>query len=204
MKFSGSHLRRGAGLAGALLVMLLVAMPLSAAEISGTSIVEGYGEVGFEGYWRYCLDLAWDTSEMGGQGMSFVNFLIGLGECPCACSPDIILFGDVAGAGIGVDGCELLYGGLFDCRGDPHFPEIGPSVKFEYLDNGCEAGSTGSATVCFYSTFAPGQPLYHSDVLGIKASTNTATGDLIGVLPICMCGSPVEDASWGVVKALYR
>jgi hypothetical protein len=200
------HYRRGSRLVAAATAVVLLAagLPAAGAVITGTCDVVSYGDPGFPGYWQYCVDVQWDTAEMGGHGMSFVNLLIGLGYCPCACSPDLILFGDVAGTGLGEGGCELEYAGIFDCRGDPNFPDLGPSVKFEYIDNGCEPGETGSAHVCFYSAFGPGEHKYHTDVLGIKASTSLATGDMLGVLPVCVCGSPVEGASWGVVKALYR
>jgi hypothetical protein len=187
-----------------LLVCLFMASTAQPMVISGTSSVEGYGEPGYEGYWRYCLNVTWDTAEVGGYAMSFVNFLISLGECPCACYPDLVLFDDVAGSGAGEHGCELSFYGIYDCQDDPHFPELGPSIKFEYADTGCEPAPTGSATVCFYSTFEPGEHGLHTDVLGIKASTTTLRGDLLGVLPVCVCGSPVEGVSWGVVKALYR
>jgi hypothetical protein len=199
-------LRRGAGLAATVIAGMILGFALTAsgAVISGTSTVEGYGEPGFEGYWRYCLDVTWDTATMGGQGMSFVNFFISLGECPCACFPDLVAFADVAGTGPGEGGCELLYYGVYDCHGDPHFPGLGPSIKFETYANGCEPGPTGTATVCFYSAFGPGEEANHYDMVGIKASTSTELGDLAGVLPVCICGSPVEDVSWGVVKGLYR
>jgi hypothetical protein len=197
--------RHSKALAAAVLVIcLLMALPAQSMVVSGTSSAEGYGEPGYEGYWRYCLDVTWDTAEVGGYAMSFVNFLISLGDCPCACSPDLVIFDDVAGTGTGQHGCELSFYGIYDCHEDPHFPELGPSIKFEYADTGCEPAPAGSATVCFYSVFGPGEQELHTDVLGIKASTSTVRGDLLGVLPVCVCGSPVEDASWGVVKALYR
>ncbi|MBN1631344.1 MAG: hypothetical protein JW990_16395, partial [Thermoleophilia bacterium] len=112
-----SSMGGGAMLAAALLIgVVAAAMPTHAAVIDGTSTAEGYGEPGFEGYWRYCIDVSWDTAEMGGHAMSFVNFFISLGECPCACSPGLVRFAYPAGTGIGEDGCEIALNGIYDCK----------------------------------------------------------------------------------------
>lgn len=185
-------------------VLAGTALPLHAEVLTGVSRVEAFSEPGYEGYWRYCIEFSWTTNEIGGKGMSFVNFFIDLGDCPCACDPGIVVFPEDVGTGVGENGCELDFVGIYDCGGDPHFPERGPSIKFESACNGCEPGPRGAATVCFYSMFEPGDDGGHRDVLGIKSSLATVTGDLVGVLPICVCGSPVEPSSWGVVKGLYR
>jgi hypothetical protein len=187
-----------------LAVLLAAVGPAQSAVIYGVGTAESYGDPGYEGYWHYCIDVEWNTAEMGGHAVSFMNFLLSLGPCPCACGPNLVLFSSIAGTGVSNDGCALKFRGLYDCKEDPHFPELGPSIKFELVDTGCDLGESGSARLCFYSTFGPDATGYFPEVLGIKASTSTARGDLKGVLPVCVCGSPVEGASWSTVKALYR
>ena len=77
-------------------------------------------------------------------------------------------------------------------------------VKFEADESGCDPAASGTVFLDFYSTFGPGEPQAHIGALGIKAGTYIDEGAIIGVLPLCECGSPVESSSWGVVKALYR
>lgn len=193
-----------AAAAVALALSMATAAPSRAEVVSGVGTVESYNELGHEGYWRYCLDVTWDTAELGDHAMSFVNLFIGLGDCPCACSPGVIVFPEPAGVGVGEHGCQFLLEGVYDCHGDPHFPGGGPSVKFEPAAGSCEPGPKGSARLCFYSAFSPAAPATESGALGFKSSTHTITGDLTGTLPVCLCASPVEESSWGMVKALYR
>jgi hypothetical protein len=141
---------------------------------------------------------------MGGYGMSHLGFFLSLGICHCACHHGIVLFDDVPGTGEGVDGCDLNFIGLYECEADPHYPEKGATVKFEHDESGCEPDWSGSATLDFYSMFAPGDPQTHLGAIGIKAATYTDEGAIVGVLPFCECGNPTEHASWGTVKALYR
>ena len=108
------------------------------------------------------------------------------------------------GVGVGVDGCDLSLIGLYECHGDPHYPEKGATVKFEHDESGCEPASDGTVYLDFYSMFGPGDPQLHVNTLGIKAGTYVDEGAIVGVLPLCECGSLVEPRSWGVVKALYR
>jgi hypothetical protein len=176
----------------------------AAKTVWGTSTAEIATEPGFEGYWRYTLDINWDTTEIGGHGMSHLGFFLSLGVCHCACHPGIVAFDDVPGTGAGVGGCELRFIGLYECEGDPHYPEMGATVKFEHDESGCEPDWSGTATLVFYSMFGPGDPQTHLGALGIKASTYTDEGAIFGVLPLCECGNPAEHASWGTVKALYR
>jgi hypothetical protein len=137
--------------------------------------------------------------------MSHVSFLLDLGACPCACDEGHFRFADTVGSGPGVDGCTVYYTGSFLCRGDPATPDpSGPTVKFEHYETGCEPDAVGVAHICFYSFFEPTDPGTFIGALGIKAGGSTSVGDLVGVLPLCACGSPVDDRTWGVVKALYR
>jgi hypothetical protein len=186
--------------------VLLAVMPeaTSARVVWGTSTAEIASTPGFEGYWHYTLVISWDTTEIGGHGMSNVDFFLSLGVCQCACYQGVVRFDDVPGIGGGMDGCDLGFIGLYECAGEPHFPELGPTVKFEHDGGVCEPDWNGTAVLDFYSIFEPGEAQLHPGVLGIKAGTQIAEGPLDGVLPLCTCGSPVENTSWGTVKALYR
>ena len=189
-----------------LILGLLAALPVStsAKTIWGTTSAEMATTPGFEGYWHYEIEISWDTTEIGGHGMSHIDFFLSLGVCDCACHPDIVRFDDVPGIGVGVDGCDLCFIGLYECTGAPHFADKGATVKFEHDESGCEPDWSGTAVVDFYSMFGPGEPQVYPGALGIKAGTVVSEGAIVGVLPLCECGSPAEQATWGVVKALYR
>ena len=188
----------------ALGLVALAPLPSSAKTVWGTAVAEPATEPGFEGYCHDQLEISWDTAEMGGHGMSHVDFFLSLGVCHCACYADVVKFDDVPGAGVGEDGCDLGFVGLYECLGDPHYPEKGATVKFEHDESGCDPAASGTVFLDFYSVFGPGEPQAHIGALGIKAGTYIDEGAIIGVLPLCECGSPVESSSWGVVKALYR
>jgi len=191
--------------AAACLVLLCVAAQAGAQTIWGTSTATLSDDPEFEGYWQYCLDIEWDTTGVGGSGMSHVSFFLGLGTCVCACDEGYFAFADTAGSGPGVGGCTVYYYGLFECYGDPTIPESdGPTVMFEAYDAACEPDAIGTAHLCFYSIFPPTEPGTFIDALGVKAGGETDVGELVGVLPLCECGSPVDDFSWGVIKSLYR
>jgi hypothetical protein len=197
--------RRAVGFAALTLgIMTLLPLTSAARTVWGTSTAEMATAPGYEGYWHYTLELNWDTTEIGGHGMSHLDFFLNLGVCYCSCYPDVVRFDDVPGTGLGVNGCDLGFVGLYECRGDPHYPEEGAMVKFEHDEAGCEPDWNGTATLDFYSMFEPGEPETHTAVLGIKAGTETGKGPLEGVLPLCECGTPVEGFSWGTMKALYR
>lgn len=187
-----------------LLALTLTPLASSAKTVWGTSTVELATTPGFEGYWHYQLNISWDTTEIGGHGVSHIGFFLDLGVCDCGCDSGIVRFDSVPGTGVGVDGCELAFIGLYECRGDPHYPEKGATVKFEHTENGCEPDWHGAVTLDFYSLFGPGDPQVHVGSLGIKAGTFTSEGAIVGILPLCECGSPVEQATWGMLKCLYR
>lgn len=180
------------------------ALPAGAETVWGAVSASRSEDPGFAGYWKYCMEIEWNTLEMGGYGMSHLSFFLGLETCGCACDPHVFALAEVAGTGSGMVDCQLDYRGEFLCRDDPSFPGSGPTVKFEDCQPGCEPSGMGAAVVCFYSAFPPGQPGTHADVLGVKAGKMTSTGDLTGTLPMCVCGSPVQATTWGTVKAIYR
>lgn len=198
-------------LLGSIIVILSVPAAAQGPHIWGTSAAEVSTDPGFEGLWKYCLDIEWDASDMGDQGMSHISLFLGFGlDCPCACDEGIFAAADTAGSGPGIDPitgepCTVYYHTSFLCEGDPNFPSYPyPTIKAEYHEGSCEPDLTGTANICFYSSFGPTDPDTTVGALGIKAGTQTELGDLVGVLPLCECGSPVENSTWGTVKSLYR
>lgn len=171
----------------------------------GTGLCFPAAEAGYEGYWEYCYHISWDTTEYGGHGLSHSTIYLALTACECACEPIYFAHRVPAGVGIGENGCELEFLSEFDCEGDPHFPETGPSMKFEPVEGECLPDTTGWMHVCYYSLFPPTEPGVFTDHLAIKFGENVELGTLEGVLPYCECdATPSEDWSWGVIKALFR
>lgn len=170
----------------------------------GTSSAERSTEPGFEGFWKYCFDIHWNTNPWGAQGLSHADVFLSLEECAAACDPGRFASADTVGSGDGEGGCTVYYLGEFLCEGDPNFPEFPfPTVKFEHYSGDREPGAVNSAHVCFYSVFLPAPPAVHSDALGIKFGQNTGAGPLEGPLPMCEV-NPVDQTTWGTIKQLYR
>ncbi len=186
-------------------VLVLGSSPAAHGDyVWGTSTAEPATDPAFEGYWQYCFEIGWDVSEFG-HAMSNVFMVLGLEDCFCACDEEYFAAEEPAGSSQGVGGCTVYYSCEFNCQGDPHYPGDGPTMKFEPMDDDCELDVTGTMTGCFYSLFPPTGVMLVPDVLCIKFATNVVTGDLVGVLPFCECGAtPVETATWGAVKSLYR
>jgi hypothetical protein len=186
-------------------VLCLAAAPAAEAQVIwGTSSASLSTDPGFEGYWKYCFDIHWNTNPVGAHALSHADVFLGLEDCATACDPGRFAFADTVGSGDGECGCTVYYTGAFYCHGEPHFPQFPyPTVKFEYVEGDCEPGTVNSAYVCFYSRFIPGPPALHPDALGIKFGLDTATGPLEGPLPVCEV-SPVEEGTWGTIKSLYR
>lgn len=187
-----------------LIIFTLAAPSAHAQAIWGTSTAAPATDPGYEGYWKYCFNIQWDTTAYGGQGLSHSSVFLGLDDCAAACDEGAFAFSDTVGSGGEGGGCTVYYRGVFECDGDPHFPQFPfPTIKFEYHENACEPGAVGSAYLCFYSIFVPGPPSTHPGRLGVKFGGNTEVGPLDGQLPMCE-NSPVDESSWGVLKAMYR
>jgi hypothetical protein len=200
-------MRRSLVCAGSILAALACLAAATAAHaqpVWGTSTAELSTDPGFEGLWKYCFDINWNTNLWGAQGLSHADVFLGLEDCATACDPGRFAFADTVGSGGGEGGCTVYYQGEFLCDGEPHFPQFPyPTVKFEYYSGDCEPGAANSAHVCFYSVFVPAPPAVHPDALGIKFGLNTGTGPLEGPLPMCEV-SPVDETTWGTIKHLYR
>ncbi len=160
----------------------------------------------FAGLWKYTLTVSWDLP----QGLSNIAMQCEW-ECEGICQAGWA-FESPAGTGDGIasDGgtpgeCTVPFAGMFDCMGTPSQGLIGPTVKWDALDNidpenPCEAGPTGMATVCFYVDLPP----HASDVplIVIKNGQQVCTGTIAGQCPSCPVS--VEESVWGDVKVRYR
>jgi hypothetical protein len=197
-------------LIGLIIGCLLVAgTPSSAQEyVSGTSTAELTADIGYEGYWKYCIEITWDVTGYNGYGLSHADVFLGLENCICVCDSGYFAFADTVGSGPGTPNggpCTVYWYGMFLCDGDPTIPDGMPLIKFEYYENDCEPGEAGSVCFCFYSIAAPTTVGTFTDALGIKFGPDFEKGDLVGVLPSCETAySGFEQSTWGTVKALYR
>jgi hypothetical protein len=178
--------------------------PCATGTVSATFVGSPLGD------YKYCAEIVWDMGAKMGGGLSHLDLILGLGDCPCAC--DAFSFGadDTAGVSNGLtsfiagDSCTVYYSATAMC-GDPSVPgDEGPLVKYEYLDSGCQPGPTGAGTFCFYSDWPP-EPIENpTDNIIVKFGQGDCTGDMSGVLPACNCGpNATQSSSWGRVKSLY-
>ena len=173
----------------------------SHASISGTASVEpGSGE--FAEYWCYTIEFTWDSP----HSLSNLSTFVGFEGLECACDPGIFAFPTPAGTTTGYeDGveCTLEYIGEYLCTGNPSLPgELSDlaAVKFDPSPETCDAGTTGSGSVTFYSLLAPGNTTYHQEVIVVKAGTGTVVGDISGLLPAADCSVDGHHSDWGSLK----
>jgi len=69
----------------------------------------------------------------------------------------------------------------------------------------CSPTYAGDATLRFVSSGVPVGPALYYDAIVIVASDGTCVVcDYFGPMPDCNAWSPLEDSSWGMLKALYR
>ena len=191
-----------------LFVLAVAGMAAGAEVISGTIYAVRSTDPGFEGAWKYCATVTWDTGNSGGKprALSHLSLLPGLEMCRFACDYGYFAFADTVGMSYGPDSCTVYYHGDYTCKGDPTLPDNAPALKFEpYPDDSCAAGASGMISFCFYSHAAPELPDTYPDALWIKFGQNVAFGPLVGALPTCSPPSDaVEATTWGAIKALIH
>lgn len=183
----------------------LMILPLaSLAAVSGTATVDfGTGE--FQGYWCYTIEITWDAP----ADLSNVSAFVGLEGLACACDPEVFLFPTPAGTSTGTGEfgvCELDYAGTYLCTGDPSLPPEYANVtavRWDPSPEVCNAGTTGSATLVFYSLLAPGPDQIYPDAVSFKSGLDTYVGNLTGRLPAADCGVEHEHDSLGQLKARF-
>jgi hypothetical protein len=188
-----------------LFTMALVLVPVLAfGGVSGTSTVS-FGTGVFQGYWCYSIDFTWDSP----QSLSNLSNFLGLEGLACACDPGLFVFPSPSGTTTGEeDGipCTLTYEGEYLCTGNPSLPPefAGASaVRWDPVPEPCDAGTTGTGTILFYSLFAPGADEVHPGVLVIKNGLDTIVGDVTGPLPAADCSVDHEFHSLGQIKARF-
>jgi hypothetical protein len=199
----------------ALVALLFLGAALPTGAEAGEVCATGTSTATFVGSplgdYKYCAEITWDTGAQQGGGLSHLDLLLGLDDCPCAC--DGFSFGadDTAGVSNGTtsavagDSCTVYYTATAMC-GDPSVPgDEGLLVKFEYFNPPvCQPGRTGTGTFCFYSDWPP-TPIATTSSIIIKFGRGECYGDLTGVLPGCSCEvNATATESWGRVKTLYR
>jgi hypothetical protein len=191
--------------AGVFALLVAIQLPAQAQCISGSITASFPDDPGYEGLWKYTVELSWDT---GAQGLSHSSIFLGLENLECVCNPTIFQFPNPAGLSDGED-CNggvdpVVYSGEYVCLGDPTIP-VGmgkPAVKFDHVDNPeCEPGSSGSGTFCFYSPFPPAPFTVDPEGLGVKYGTNTCLGEFSGTPPQGDCSVPAQITTWGLMKA---
>jgi hypothetical protein len=183
---------------------LLVPAGSTAECVSGTSVaVPTPGDP--LGDWKYCVTASWD---LGGYALSYLDVVLGLGECPCVCESFPFGAADTAGTSSAETSAmgPVTYRALFECKDDRSLPENdGPRVRFEHGQGGPEPGVSGSGAFCFYSDWPP-VPASSSDArLVVKHGRQRCEGELIGDLPGCSClATSTRSTTWGRTKAIFR
>jgi hypothetical protein len=186
-------------------IVVLVMPTVASAGVTATSTVSlGTGQ--YAGYWCYTISYTWDSP----QSLSNVGVFLGLEGLECACEPGLFVFPVPAGSSVGEsdgESCSIDYEGNYSCQEyDGYPPEFAnlAVVRFDPISEPCEAGSTGSGTLTFYSLLAPGSTLQHPDKIVIKhGSEGTTLGSIIGPLPAANCAVPSHVRSWSTIKIQY-
>ena len=113
-------------------------------------------------------------------------------------------FDDPAGTGSGgePDSCDFEFSGEFNCEGNPSIGIDHPILKWDAIQTEeCEAGATGSATLCFFTAAAPAPATV--PVILIKNGQNVCEGTISGDCPF-PCPVSIEEGTWSSLKGLYR
>jgi hypothetical protein len=185
-------------------ICALLAPAAFAQCVTGTITAELQTSGPFEGLWRYCVQISWDTP----RGLSNVTLQCNF-TCPAICNSGWA-FESPAGQGDGVTSdphsvpgdCTVDFGGEFNCQGNPSIGLEGPVVKWDALDlgDGCEPGRTGSATLCFFVDLPP-EPDQQAPIVLVKNNQDVCQGMITGDCPQCPVGT--EPIDWSQFKIFY-
>ena len=155
--------------------------------------------------WIYTMDVTWDTGTP--YGLSHFNLYLDPADFGCGCQEiaSSLSWGETVGVTAGEPGgCSLPFTAELNCSGDPSIGLDGIVLKFEPVEEGCEAGPTGQVTVTFSSPYPPGDIAEPNTFLTDKYGQLVGTGSLTGVFPALACDPVSADAlCWGDVKARY-
>ena len=167
----------------ALTVALLCWAPLAASAqcVSGTVTAEYQDSGPYAGKYKYTVDVVWTTT----QGLSNVTLDCGFAACAAeACNQDWE-FENPAGQGTGGDpgDCSFDLVGEFNCNGNPSIGINHPIIKWDAVGaEECEAGASGTATLCFYTSVVPADG--NLPVFLVKNGQNICDGTLSGDCPL--------------------
>ncbi|MBA4377408.1 MAG: hypothetical protein C0395_01905 [Gemmatimonas sp.] len=156
------------------------------------------------GTWKYTIDLCWSSA----RGLSHWDLWIeDLTNCTCTDLQSAIVFGSEIGTTTSEDGCVTHYSREWRCSGEPSIDVPGILIKFEPA-SGCEPGHSGTGVFYFYSNLTPTPISTENPPYGFVINKNGngfCNGSLSGVFPGIPCDPvPMQDGSWGAVKANYR
>jgi hypothetical protein len=180
---------------------------LADGTISGTITATYPNDPGFEGLWKYTVNVAWESDESQGGALSHTSVFLGLEACECICDEGIVAFPSPAGTSTGDPECTESYNGEYACLGDPAIPDgiDSPAVKFEHDEEpSCQPGFSGSGIFCFYSPLPPAPYNVNLGGLGLKTGNGEYLGEVSGNSPTCQCETPVVVSTWGQIKRLIR
>jgi hypothetical protein len=183
---------------------ILPAPTASAQCVTGSISADFMTEGPNAGEWKYTVVLGWDVQ----QGLSNVALFCNFG-CSDVCAQSVT-FDDPSGTGDGVinddtsvpGDCTVPFSGEFNCNGTPGQGINDPHIKWDALDMpDCEPGTSGSATLCFFTDLPP-NPNGEAPVVILKNGLNVCEGMIEGDCPTCPVA--VEATNWSKLKGNYR
>lgn len=184
-----------------LVTCLSLSAPVAMAQCVDGTITAAL-EVGgpFDGLYKYTVQINWDTP----QGLSHATLDCGFGACSAIACAQGWFFDTPAGTGTGGEpgNCNFDFSGEFNCQGDPSIGFTDPVIKWDAEEtNGCEAGNTGSATLCFYTSVPP--VMGTLPIVLVKNGQNVCEGDILGDCPL-PCPVPTEQTTWSGIRKLIQ
>ncbi len=182
-------------------IMLSICLPaMASAQCVGGSISSELMNSGpHAGLFKYTVSINWDTE----KGLSHVTLNCSFGECATAACGHTWEFDSPGGIGTGGDpgNCDFDFAGEFNCNGDASIGIDEPILKWDAIDDGCEAEKTGTGTLCFYTDVPPA--MGDVPVVLVKNGQSICEDVLVGDCPLA-CPIPVQRTTWGAVRSLYN
>jgi len=169
----------------------------------------------YAGLYKYTIEVSWSSD----RGLSHITLDLGLGQCPELACSSLWIFPDPAGTGTGGEGdgdaikrggrndddesggdCQIRFQGEFNCKGDPSIDYPQPVLKWDVVGGGCEAGKTGTATLCFYTDIPPSNGF--APTVFNKNGRGVCSGTLEGPIPV-ICPVSTQPTAWSRIKVIF-